>query len=60
MTDRKISKAIIAARGSLAPEPKRRSEPWWQRKSSSHAPPPDDERNALVRALAAVLSQTRF
>jgi len=60
MTDRKISKAIIAARGSLAPEPKRRSEPWWQRKDRSPAPPSDDERSALVRALAAVLSQTGF
>jgi hypothetical protein len=60
MTDRKISKAIIAARGSLAPEPKRRSEPWWQRQNPSPAPPSDDERSALVRALAVVLSQTGF
>jgi hypothetical protein len=60
MTDRKISKAIIAARGSLAPEPNRRSEPWWQRKDSSPASPSDDERSALVRALASVLSQTGF
>jgi len=60
MTDRKISKAIIAARGSLAPEPNRRSEPWWQRKDTSPASPSDDERSALVRALAAVLSQTGF
>ena len=60
MTDRKISKAIIAARGSLAPEPERRSEAWWQRQNPSPAPPSDDERSALVRALAAVLSQTGF
>ena len=60
MTDRKISKAIIAARGSLAPEPNRRSEPWWQRQNPSPAPPSDDERSALVQALAAVLSQTGF
>jgi len=60
MTDGKISKAIIAARGSLASEPERRSEPWWQRKGTSPAPPSDDERSALVRALAAVLSQTGF
>lgn len=60
MTDRKISKAIIAARGSLAPEPKRRSEPWWQRQNPSPAPPSEAERSALVQALAAVLSQTGF
>ncbi|MGB5415562.1 MAG: hypothetical protein WBN01_13035, partial [Polyangiales bacterium] len=60
VTDRKISKAIIAGRGSLAPEPKRRAEPWWQRKDRSPAPPSDDERNALVRALAATLSQSGF
>jgi hypothetical protein len=60
MTDRKISKAIIAARGSLAPEPKRRSEPWWQRQNPSPAPPSEAERSALVQALAVVLSQTGF
>ena len=60
MTDRKISKAIIAARGSLAPEPKRRSEPWWQRQNPSPAPPSEAERSALVRAFAAVLSQAGF
>jgi len=60
VTDRKNSKAIIAARGSLAPEPTRRAEPWWQRKNRSPAPPSDDERSALIRALAAVLSQTGF
>jgi len=60
MTDRKISKAIIAARGSLAPEPKRRSEPWWRRKDTSPAPPSDEQRSTLVRAFAAVLSQTGF
>jgi hypothetical protein len=60
VTDRKISKAIIAARGTLAPEPERRSEPWWQRKDTSPAPPSESERNALVRALAAVLSKTGF
>ena len=60
MTDRKISKAIIAARGNLAPEPKRRSEPWWQRQNPSPAPPSEAERSALVQAFAAVLSQTGF
>jgi len=60
MTDRKISKAIIAARGNLAPEPKRRSEPWWQRQNPSPAAPSEAERSALVQALAAVLSQTGF
>lgn len=60
MTDPKISKAIIAARGSLAPEPERRSEPWWQRKDASPAPPSNEARGALVRAFAAVLSQTGF
>ncbi len=60
VTDRKISKAIISARGSLAPEPTRHPKPWWQRQNTSPAPPSDDERRALVRALAAVLSQTGF
>lgn len=60
MTDRKISKAIIAAQGSLAPEPERRSEPWWQRKDESPAPPSDEERKGLVRSFAAVLSKTGF
>jgi hypothetical protein len=60
MTDREISKAIIAAQGSLAPEPERRSEAWWQRKGTSAAPPSEKERSALVRAFAAVLSQTGF
>jgi len=60
VTDRAIGEAIIAARGSLAPEPERRAEAWWQRPHQPPTAPGDDERSALVRAFAAVLSQTGF
>jgi len=60
VTDRAIGEAIIAARGSLAPEPERRAEAWWQRQQRPQAPSSAEERSALVRAFAAVLSQTGF
>jgi len=60
VTDRGLSEKIIAARGSLAPEPERRSTPWWQRRKQSSAAPTAEERATLVRAFAAVLSQTDF
>jgi hypothetical protein len=60
VTDIDASQAIIAARGTLAPEPERRAEPWWKRAGEPPQLPSEDERAALVRAVAAVLSQTEF
>jgi hypothetical protein len=60
VTDLAASRAIIAARGSLAPEPERRGEPWWQRPKGPSRLPSDAERAALARAVAVVLSQTAF
>jgi hypothetical protein len=60
VTDIDASQAIIAARGTLAPEPERRAEPWWKRAGEPPQLPSEDERAALVRAVAAVLSQTDF
>jgi len=54
------SQEIIAARGTLAPEPERREKPWWQRSKKSQRLPSDEERESLVRAIAAVLSQSVF
>jgi hypothetical protein len=60
VTDVAASRAIIAAEGSLAPEPDRRSQPWWQRAGGTPRLPSDEEREALVRAFAGILSQTDF
>jgi hypothetical protein len=60
VTDVDASQVIIAARGIVAPEPERRPEPWWKRTGEPPRLPSDDERAALVRAVAAVLSQTDF
>jgi hypothetical protein len=60
VTDVDASRAIIAARGIVAPEPERRAEPWWKRSGEPPRLPSDDERAALVRAFAAILSQTDF
>ena len=60
VTDIDASQEVIAARGSLAPEPERRAEPWWQRPKESPRLPSDEERESLVRAIAAVLSLTVF
>lgn len=60
ITDLAASRAIIAAEGSLAPEPDRRRQPWWQRAGQPPGLPSDEEREALARAFAAILSQTDF
>jgi hypothetical protein len=60
LTDLESSRAIIAARGTLAPEPDRRDEPWWKRTGDPPRLPSEAERATLVRAIAAVLSQTDF
>jgi hypothetical protein len=60
VTDIEAGQSIITARGTLAPEPERRAEPWWQRSQQPPRLPSDAEREALVRALAAVLSQTAY
>jgi hypothetical protein len=60
VTDFGASQEIIGARGTLAPEPERRAEPWWKRTGEPPQLPSEEERAALVRAVAAVLSQTDF
>jgi hypothetical protein len=60
VTDIDASQAIIAARGTLAPEPEHRVEPWWKRAGEPPQLPSEEKRAALVRAVAAVLSQTDF
>lgn len=60
VTELTAGQAIIAAKGSLAPEPERRAEAWWQRGSSPPAVLGSDTRDELVRAFAAVLSATDF
>jgi hypothetical protein len=60
VTDIDASQEIIAARGTLAPEPERRAEPWWKRAGEPPQLPSEEKRAALVRAVAAVLSQTDF
>jgi hypothetical protein len=60
VTDLAASHDLIAARGSLAPEPERRAEPWWKRSGGAPKVPSDQVRSQLVRAFAATLSMTDF
>jgi hypothetical protein len=60
VTDEAASRALIAAGGSISPEPTRRDEPWWRRGSVTPTLPTESEREALARSIAAVLSQSDF
>jgi hypothetical protein len=60
VTDMKTTEAIIDARGTVAPEPERRFEPWWKRANARPHLPDHEERDALAREFAALLPQTDF
>ena len=60
VTDMNATQKIIEARGTVAPEPERRPEPWWKRANTRLHLPDHEERDALAREFAALLSQSDF